>query len=130
MFNNPYSPYAQTPQMPVGLFGQQGMMSQPIPAQSVVRVNGENGAKAYQMSPNSSALLLDETSPIVWLVQTDGAGYKTVSPYTITPCQQEPLVDTKSLEARIARLEAIMDGKPDSTSPKRKSGNGGGISEG
>ena len=41
--------------------------------QEVVRVNGEGGANAYQLMPNSSALLLDETAPIVWLVTTDGA---------------------------------------------------------
>lgn len=33
--------------------------------QEVVRVNGKNGADAYQMAPNSSILLLDETAPIV-----------------------------------------------------------------
>lgn len=27
----------------------------------IVRVNGKNGADAYQLAPNSSALLLDET---------------------------------------------------------------------
>ena len=39
----------------------------------VVKVNGEGGAKAYQMPPNSSVLLLGETAPIVWLKTTDGA---------------------------------------------------------
>lgn len=40
----------------------------------VVKVNGYNGANAYQLPPNASALLLDETQPIVWLVKSDGAG--------------------------------------------------------
>lgn len=30
----------------------------------VIRVNGENGARALQMMPNSSVLLLDDTAPI------------------------------------------------------------------
>ena len=38
----------------------------------IVRVNGENGARAYQMPPSSNALLLDEANPLVWLVQTAG----------------------------------------------------------
>lgn len=54
----------------------------------VVTVNGENGAQAYPMAPNSSALLLDESQPLVWLVKTDGAGYKTVSAFNITPYEQ------------------------------------------
>lgn len=37
----------------------------------VVTVNGENGAQAYPLAPNSSALLLDESQPLVWLVKTD-----------------------------------------------------------
>ena len=52
-------------------------LQMPAPQMQVTRVSGENGANAFQMGPNSSALLLDETAPIVWFVQTDGAGYKT-----------------------------------------------------
>ena len=43
----------------------------------VTRVNGRNGADAFRMAPNSSILLMDENDPIVWLKQTDGAGYAT-----------------------------------------------------
>ena len=76
-------------------------------------MNGENGANAYQLMPNSSALLMDETAPLVWLVTTDGAGYKTMTPYKITPYQQEAPADTRSLEARIKRLEDIINEKSD-----------------
>lgn len=74
----------------------------------IIRVNGENGAQAFQMAPNSSALLLDETAPIVWFVQTDGAGYKTAKPFSIAPYQPQPPVDINALEARIKRLEAMI----------------------
>lgn len=56
----------------------------------VVKVNGRGGADAFQMQPNESGLLLDTTAPIVWLVQTDGAGYKTVTGYDITPHEEKP----------------------------------------
>ena len=79
----------------------------------IVKVNGENGARAYQLPPNSNILLLDESGPIVWLAQTDGAGYKTVTPYKITPYKPEPPIDVKSLEDRISRLEGIINAKPD-----------------
>ena len=80
------------------------------PRQEVVKVNGEPGARAYPMGPNSSALLLDVSGAIVWAVTTDGAGYKTVAPYDITPHQEAPAPDFGSLEARIARLEEKING--------------------
>ena len=105
----PYSPMYPQPQ-------QQPFMQK----QEVIKVNGENGARALQIAPNSSALLLDETAPIVWLVITDGAGYKTVTPYSITPYQPEPPVDVKSLEERIKRLEEMINGKSNPRNVKSK----------
>lgn len=83
---------------------QQNQITQQ-PRREVVKVNGENGARAFPMGANSSALLLDENGVIVWLVTTDGAGYKTVAPFDITPHQAAPAPDFGSLEARISRLE-------------------------
>ena len=103
--------YGSTYLNPFG-FGQQ--IQQPIqPVQSiqpvqVVRVNGENGARSYQIGPNSSALLLDESGTMVWLITSDGAGYKTVAPYDITPHQAAPAPDYTTLEERIKRLEGFM----------------------
>lgn len=84
--------------------------------QEVTRVSGENGAKAYQLPPNSSVLLLDETAPIVWLKTTDGAGYPTVSAYSITPYQTEPQTSMTDIESRVKRLEEIVNAKPDTVS--------------
>ena len=85
------------------------------PKTEVVRVNGRNGAEAFSMAPNSSALLLDESGTIVWLVTSDGAGYKTVSPYDITPHQAAPAPDFASIETRLTRLEAIVNGNSENT---------------
>lgn len=109
MYNN------YTPNIYNGLYGAN--------RQEIVHVNGENGARAYQLPPNSNILLLDDTAAIVWLCQTDGAGYKTVTPYTITPYQPEPVPDMKSLESRIAKLEEMLNGKPDSSNAKPKKSN-------
>lgn len=79
----------------------------------IIHVNGENGAMAFQMMPNSQALLLDDTAPIVWLAQTDGAGYKTVTPYSITPYKQEQPIDIRTLEQRITKIEEAINGKSD-----------------
>ena len=89
--------------------------------QEVVKVNGENGARAYQMPPNSSALLLDESGQLVWLVVSDGAGYKSVGAYDITPHQEAPAPDYGSLEQRIARLEETINAYTADTSNARTS---------
>ena len=111
-FINPYfNPYA----------APQPAYQQPAqPPVQVTRVNGENGARAYGMGPNSSALLLDESGLMVWLVTSDGAGYKTVSPYDITPHQNAPAPDYGNLEERIKRLEEIVNGNARNTNATRK----------
>ena len=81
---------------------------QQAPRQEVVKVNGENGARAFPMGANSSALLLDESGALVWLVTTDGAGYKTVAPFDITPHEAAPAPNYGDLEARIQKLEEAM----------------------
>lgn len=86
-YNNIYSSYNTVPQ--------------------VVKVNGYNGANAYQLPPNASALLLDETQPIVWLVKTDGAGYKSITPFDITEHKETDAM--KSIEERLSRLEKLYD---------------------
>ena len=127
-YMNPF----MNPMNPMG-FGQ---FSQPVPAQpaqqQVVRVNGDNGARAYQMGANSSALLLDESGTMVWLVTSDGAGYKTVSAYDITPHQAEPPKDWTDLENRVKKLEEMMGGRrngytgnPSAAGKKPNDSNGG-----
>ena len=78
------------------------------PRQEVVKVNGENGARAFQMPPNSSALLLDESGVIVWLVTTDGAGYKSVAAFDISPHEAAPAPNYEDLESRITKLEEMI----------------------
>lgn len=104
-FINPYG-YGQAPQpyMPASV-------PAPVQAQQVVRVNGENGARAYQIGANSSALLLDESGTLVWLVTSDGAGYKTVAAYDIMPHKAEPDKSYTDLETRVRKLEDMMGGK-------------------
>ena len=111
---------------PYGFMGQyqQPQQANIQPSSQVVRVNGENGAKAYPMGANSSALLLDESGTIVWLCTADGAGYKTVTPYDIVPHQTVPQPDYGSLESRIQRLEEIVNAKPVNSTRKSKSDDG------
>lgn len=99
---------------------QQRMQTRNAPRYEVIQVNGENGARAFAMAPNSSALLMDATAPIVWLCTTDGAGYLTASPFSIAPYQPEKHVDVKTLEERIERLEAKLSEQSDAAPAKRR----------
>ena len=78
----------------------------------VIKVNGRNGVEMFRMPPNASVLLLDENEPIVWLAQTDGAGYKTATPYRISPIEEKKPEDLSNLiatlESRIENLERMV----------------------
>lgn len=102
-YNNPYNPYSTLNPAPAG------NQYQPAIRQEIVRVNGEGGAKAYNLSPNSSVLMLDETNPIVWVKVTDGAGFPTLTAYSITPYTPAEAPNTNDLEKRISRLEGIVN---------------------
>ena len=103
---------------------QMPMQNQVARPSEIVRVNGKAGADAFSMLPNSKALLLDENLPIVWLCQTDGAGFKTVLGYEISPLKEEIPVDNyKLLEERIEALEVkVNESNSASNEPSKKSG--------
>lgn len=83
--------------------------------QSIARVSGEQAARSFPLMPNSSILLLDETAPLVWLVQTDAMGIKTTcTAYEIKPYTPEPAIDVKNILARISKLEDFCFDEPDS----------------
>ena len=114
-YQNPFiNPFGYGQQMP-GQYMQPGIQqqapAQQVPQRQVDRVNGENGARAYAMGPYSSAMLLDESGTMVWMVTTDGAGYKTVAPYDIMPHKAEPAPDYTDLETRVKKLEDMMGGR-------------------
>lgn len=108
-FSNPYmasmpgqfnaSPYMQAmntqapSQMPQ--FNAQMPVSQP--SNSLIRVTGIDGAKAYQMPPNSVAALFDDSYDIMYVKSTDGAGFPTIRIFDFyehkeeAPVQQQPV---------------------------------------
>lgn len=130
MAYNPYNP------MPWGF--QPAVNQSPyqtttiLPQQEVLRINGRNGAEALNMAPNSSVLALDTSAPIVWLIQTDGAGYKTPTPYEIKPYEQQQPVNVsagiENLEKRISALEAIINGQSNSGANGRRANKSNGNS--
>ena len=82
-----------------------------LPHYEIIKVNGEESAKNFRMAANSTALLLDENEPIVWFVQTDGAGYCVATPYDITPHQKAPQIDINQLAQRVSQLEETINAR-------------------
>ena len=114
-----YNPYYN----PSGMFNYQQPQYFAPTKTEVTKVSGKNGAEAFQLGPNSSVLLLDETAPIVWLKTTDGAGYPTITPYSITPYKPEPIIDVQDLETRVKKLEDRLNAKSNSAESKHQSAN-------
>ena len=81
-----------------------------LPHYEIVKVNGEAGARAFQMGPNSNMFLADATNPnLIWLVQTDGAGYPTATPLDVSIHQTEQQTIYSSLEERVKHLEDMYE---------------------
>lgn len=101
-FSNPYmasmpgqfnaSPYMQAmntqapSQMPQ--FNAQMPVSQP--GNGLIRVTGMDGAKAYQMPPNSVVALFDGNEDIFYIKTSDGAGFSTIKPFKFMPMEETP----------------------------------------
>lgn len=77
MFQNPYASL-----MPQNQFYPQSMNNQQIipqeQPQNLIRVNGIDGAKAYQMPANSTVSLFDSNEDIMYIKNTDGAGFPSI----------------------------------------------------
>lgn len=57
----------------------------------LTRVTGIDGAKAYQMPPNSVVALFDDANDIFYVKSTDGAGFPTIRIFDFYEHKQEPV---------------------------------------
>ena len=75
---NPYlNNYAQNNYTPYNV--QNAMYNAPMSqGQQLIRVNGLEGAKAYQMGANSTVALFDSNNDIMYVKNTDGAGFGSI----------------------------------------------------
>lgn len=96
MYN--YNPYPLQPlQVPVGASnGNRG---------ELIRVTGFDGARAYQMPPNSSAALFDNNEDIFYVKTTDGAGFPTIRAFTFTPIDTQPQQNDFVTRAEFEKLK-------------------------
>lgn len=104
MYNNqpyygmqqPFPQMQQTPYIP----------SQPH-QNALVSVNGVDGAKAYQMPPNSKAALFDANEDIFYLKESDGAGFCTITPYRFVKVEPEKAPPAQDYVTR-AEFEKVL----------------------
>ncbi len=79
----------------------------------LVRVTGIDGAKAYQMMPNSMAVLFDGGEDLFYLKSTDGAGFPTIRVFRFEEVKEQA-TQTMDFLTR-AEFEAfrkeLLDGK-------------------
>ena len=89
MFQNPYaSLMPQQNQYYNPQMNNQQFLPQ-IQTQNLIRVNGIEGAKAYQMSANSIVSLFDANDDIMYIKSTDGAGFPSIRTFSFTEVKEE-----------------------------------------
>ena len=64
-------------------------------------VNGIEGAKAYQMQPNQSIMLMDSDEPIVYKKESNNYGQATIQAFRLVPIQEE----TKSNQEYVLKAD-------------------------
>lgn len=101
--------------MPQGY--QANAWNQPLqaPVNGLISVNGINGAKAYQMPPNSAIALFDANEDMMYIKTTDAAGYPTIKTFRFEAAEnpeQAPAADYVSKDdfAKLAKqVDSIAD---------------------
>lgn len=117
MYGNPsyYQPAWQQPSNPyTDRLAQMQMASQPQPVRDgLIRVTGMDGARAYQMPPNSAVALFDGSQDVFYVKTTDGAGFPTIRAYAFAPVQDQsqPQADYVTRAEFDELKEMIVHGK-------------------
>ena len=56
---------------------------------NLLRVNGIEGARAFQMSPNSTTALFDVNEDIFYIKTSDAGGFATIQAYSFKRMEEE-----------------------------------------
>lgn len=93
-YGNPYNTL-QAPQYPSTYTAPVTTMAQQS-VDNLIRVTGLDGAKAYQLPPNSSIALFDSNNDIMYIKTTDGAGFPSIRAFSFTPIDTAQQVEHTS----------------------------------
>lgn len=75
-----------------------------LPPQQILQANGKASINALRMAPNSSALIADQTQPIVWKCTSDSLGNVSAEAFDITPHKDEATVEKEALTSLITEM--------------------------
>lgn len=114
---NAYQPVGTPQQFAMDQMQQFQQRAQMQQGMQLIRVTGMDGAKAYQMPPNSVVPLFDADNDIMYVKSTDGAGFPTIRAFAFQPIenptpQAQQYVTRDEFNNALAQLkEAIGNGK-------------------
>lgn len=108
MFNNPYMNYP---------YPQYNFPTNSTTNNSSIQyVNGLDSAKAYQIAPNSSVLLMDSTMDRFYVKKSDASGFSTVDMYDFHKAEDKTTVaefvsrqEFEELRTKIAQYEELFN---------------------
>ena len=122
MFQNPYANILAQNQYYNPQMNNQQIFPQEQ-TQNLIRVNGIEGAKTYQMSANSTVALFDSNEDIMYIKTTDGAGFPSIRTFSFTevkeenrPTQQVDYISRQEFEE--FKKELMNNGKQSISRPK------------
>ena len=104
---------------------QQPMQTMQPPRDGLIRVTGMDGAKAYQLPPNSAVALFDGGQDVFYVKTTDGAGFPTIKAYAFAPMQEtapQPTPEYVTRQEFDQLKEAILGGKQSVQQPSADAG--------
>ena len=87
MFQNPYANLLVQNQYYSPQMNNQQIFPQEQ-TQNLIRVNGIDGAKTYQMPANSTVALFDSNEDIMYIKTTDGAGFPSIRTFNFVEITQ------------------------------------------
>ena len=87
MFQNPYANLLAQNQYYNPQMNNQQIFPQEQ-TQNLIRVNGIDGAKTYQMPANSTVALFDCNEDIMYIKTTDGAGFPSIRTFNFVEITQ------------------------------------------
>ena len=82
-----------------------------------VYVSGIEGARSYQLSPNSEAILCDDANSVIYDVIVDQNGKRSVVAYDIVEHKEAPPIDFSQFATKddIAKLKEELMKRPTQT---------------
>lgn len=114
-YYNPYAgPQAQFAMDQMQQF-QQRVQTPPMSGyQQLIKVTGIEGAKAYQMPPNSAVPLFDADNDIMYVKTTDGAGFPTIRAFSFQPIEgpqhdSGEFITRDEFDKAISNLKGMID---------------------